>query len=465
MMYIELFNLEAMKLSLRGVTIVAASGDDGAAGGSGCGAYNPMFPASSPYVVSVGATMGAELNHEKACSTRKGAATITSGGGFSSVMPAPAFQQKVIQEYFRTAQSPVSGFNRSGRGYPDVSLAGRHFITVVAERIRIEDGTSAATPVLGGMVSLVNAERLSRGLPSLGWITPLLYSLNGSFTNDIVTGDNKCVSKALSGSCCEEGFLATEGWDPVTGFGSVDFEKFLKTMMSVSSFPPSVSPSASPSTQPSGSPSADVAPSPVESSSVSPSAPPTMMTTTALPTGSPSLFPSHSPSCPPTASPSLDPSLPPTTLPTTPPTSRPSAYPSPVPSSPSPTNSSFTVQSLQQISHSSEMDNTVIISLSLAAVVLILFTCVVYRISRNRCETPSDTEDPEADFPLDTFQWQSPIATNPVDFEYDDEFDSHSNGLDTINSQLLESVISSFYSSNEAEENEEEDINFKYGNI
>ena len=51
-----------MKLSLMGVTLVAASGDDGVAGAPArtdpvrCG-YYPMFPASSPYVTSVGATM------------------------------------------------------------------------------------------------------------------------------------------------------------------------------------------------------------------------------------------------------------------------------------------------------------------------------------------------------------------------------------------------------------------------
>lgn len=56
------FNTEVIKLSLRGTTIVAASGDDGAVSGAArggalhnCG-YYPLFPASHPYVVAVGAT-------------------------------------------------------------------------------------------------------------------------------------------------------------------------------------------------------------------------------------------------------------------------------------------------------------------------------------------------------------------------------------------------------------------------
>jgi tripeptidyl-peptidase-1 len=56
------FDIEAMKLGLRGVTILAASGDDGAVSQDArknaikC-AYSPQFPASSAYVTSVGGTM------------------------------------------------------------------------------------------------------------------------------------------------------------------------------------------------------------------------------------------------------------------------------------------------------------------------------------------------------------------------------------------------------------------------
>ena len=57
----EAFNTEAIKLSLMGTTLLAAAGDDGAnswrvrGNKIFCG-YSPLFPASSPYVLSVGAT-------------------------------------------------------------------------------------------------------------------------------------------------------------------------------------------------------------------------------------------------------------------------------------------------------------------------------------------------------------------------------------------------------------------------
>jgi subtilase family serine protease len=48
-----IFDIEAKKLGLQGVTLLAASGDAGVSGdgadSSFCG-YNPLFPASSPYV-------------------------------------------------------------------------------------------------------------------------------------------------------------------------------------------------------------------------------------------------------------------------------------------------------------------------------------------------------------------------------------------------------------------------------
>ena len=56
------FSTEAIKMGVIGITIVVASGDDGAItrkartlGTTSC-SYSPFFPASSPYVVSVGAT-------------------------------------------------------------------------------------------------------------------------------------------------------------------------------------------------------------------------------------------------------------------------------------------------------------------------------------------------------------------------------------------------------------------------
>lgn len=220
------FNTEAMKLGVQGVTIFAASGDDGVSNflsrqGYPC-AYRPSFPATSPYVTAVGATQGGVTGgDEVACSSSTGA-QITTGGGFSTLFAAPAWQQKAISNYFSTAQSPEPGYNEKGRGYPDVAMVGTDYQVVIGGSLYKVSGTSASTPVVAAMASLVNARRLSKGLPALGFINPQLYAAASNFT-DITSGENNCDA---SGSCCSVGFYAAAGWDPLTVLGSVEFTKF-----------------------------------------------------------------------------------------------------------------------------------------------------------------------------------------------------------------------------------------------
>eukprot|EP01040_Poterioochromonas_malhamensis_P007736 gene7736-8354_t len=64
--YLQTWNTLAMQLGVMGTTLVVASGDDGASGyytrSTKVCTYGPMFPATSPYVLSVGGTMGPEID-------------------------------------------------------------------------------------------------------------------------------------------------------------------------------------------------------------------------------------------------------------------------------------------------------------------------------------------------------------------------------------------------------------------
>jgi len=82
--------------------------------------------------------------------------------------------------------------------------------------------------IVAGMVTLINAARKASGHPALGWLNPLLYVNQGTFANDITSGNNKCTSYA----CCDQGYYAAPGWDPVTGFGSIDFKKLYTLLVS-----------------------------------------------------------------------------------------------------------------------------------------------------------------------------------------------------------------------------------------
>lgn len=56
------FTTMAQKLGVMGVTILVASGDDGANDKAGCG-YTPDYPSTNPYITSVGATMVRTPDH------------------------------------------------------------------------------------------------------------------------------------------------------------------------------------------------------------------------------------------------------------------------------------------------------------------------------------------------------------------------------------------------------------------
>lgn len=128
------FNTEICKLGLRGITVFVASGDDGVANfeargnPSACG-FNPSFPATSPYVTSVGATQGPESGSaEIACSSTTGG-VITTGGGFSLTFARPAYQETVVSNYLKNGPNvpPTNQFNSKGRAYPDVALLGYNY--------------------------------------------------------------------------------------------------------------------------------------------------------------------------------------------------------------------------------------------------------------------------------------------------------------------------------------------------
>jgi tripeptidyl-peptidase-1 len=108
-------------------------------------------------------------------------------------------------------------------------------------------GTSCSSPVFAAFVSLVNADRYSRNLTSIGFINPTLYMIgSGNITdlklnaseqaaaagmyNDITSGTNNCCANDSPSSqpttCCNSGFAATSGWDPISGWGSVNYNEF-----------------------------------------------------------------------------------------------------------------------------------------------------------------------------------------------------------------------------------------------
>lgn len=132
-------------------------------------------------------------------------------------------------------------------------------------------GTSASSPVMAGMVSLVNSARIAAGKAPLGWINPVLYQLYEAFAIDVTEGANNCAAGALV--CCGHGFGALPGWDPVSGLGSVNFAAFKAAFMALPDH--SSAPTAAPSVTP-GEPTPAPVQVPTAQPSLAPSAYPTV---------------------------------------------------------------------------------------------------------------------------------------------------------------------------------------------
>ena len=245
--YVRRVNFEYAKMGLRGITITVASGDAGAPGRtnelcseSGINPVNPVFPGSSPYVTSVGATFLVPSSYDSTWKTplcvQYGCATgtqemptnfnqtgWTTGGGFGIYNETtPKWQAKVVKEYLQSGVSLPKQFNPNGRGYPDVSAIGHNCPVVSQGFVQPVDGTSCSSPMFAGILTILNSHQMENNKPKLGFANPVLYQMardNPNIFKDITQGNNYCTEEL----CCPNtnyGYEATEGWDPVTGLGT-----------------------------------------------------------------------------------------------------------------------------------------------------------------------------------------------------------------------------------------------------
>ncbi|MGO9963925.1 MAG: S8 family serine peptidase [Acidimicrobiales bacterium] len=232
--------------STNDVTVLAASGDSGAAdvGPNAATFYDfPVvdWPASDPLVTGVGGTqlhLDAEghrtspdsvWNDNRTVATAGGGAVpdlLASGGGRSIIFERPSYQNGV--------ESIVG----QHRGVPDVSMSAACNGSVDAYQSFPGEtpgwypvcGTSVATPLFAGIVALADQEA---GHP-LGLLNPALYALSASRAAGIVdiTRGNNTVSFIQHGRPQElVGFSAQQGYDLASGVGTVDAAKFVPELV------------------------------------------------------------------------------------------------------------------------------------------------------------------------------------------------------------------------------------------
>ena len=215
-----------------GISVLASSGDDGS---SSCfdlqGIPEPRqavsFPASSPWVTSVGGTnfvLNADnsLNSQFVWNSPSGA----GGGGYSILFKRPGYQSA-----FTTAKHRV---------VPDVAMladTSPGYAIYCTAKGDCQDappagpwgefgGTSAGTPMLAGGLALVDEALRRNGRQDVGLANPLLYkiarmTLGPLVLKDVTTGNNDLFALVTNGvkkvGCCDAGV----GFDAASGLGGV----------------------------------------------------------------------------------------------------------------------------------------------------------------------------------------------------------------------------------------------------
>ena len=221
-----------------GITVVVAAGDSGA---SACArGVSPSkltsadkqpqvsWPASSPWVLAVGGT---------SLTLDAGNAIAATGPWNDTVYPAPYTTtagggggQSTFESrpWWQPAQSfaasgkrmvpDVAAFADESPGYPIVcssAVKGCGPAPASGQEISFVGGTSAAAPLVAGMIALWAQQARAQGLPRPGFVPPLLYATAkrspGAFV-DVTQGTNAL----FGGSCCP----ARTGYDLATGLGS-----------------------------------------------------------------------------------------------------------------------------------------------------------------------------------------------------------------------------------------------------
>ena len=239
--------------------MLASSGDQGAVntfaacnvlGAVGTSVLAPTYPASSPYVTSVGAIMDVRMAEGEdpvlaACMGPSGAG-ITSGGGFSTMYGRPEWQEEAVSEYLGKDHSGYkyypgqgqTGFAPSGRGYPDVSFYGYNIPIIDDGDIYDSGGTSASAPMFGGLLLQLIARLEESGVCgdrdiTLVQLNRFLYKAAKTHPAafiDIVHGNIAWSGQEadLARTNCGVGYEATEGWDPASGLGTINMPEFVQ---------------------------------------------------------------------------------------------------------------------------------------------------------------------------------------------------------------------------------------------
>jgi len=181
----------------KGVTFVFSAGDSG----------NQSYPATSPYVLSVG---GTTLSHDASYNWKSETGWSSGGGGVSRYEPKPSYQSKLLS-YNRRATPDIAYDADPNTGFAVYDSYGGYNWNYIF------GGTSAGAPQWSAIIALANQGRQAKSKLALDGYTQTLPAIYYAMTTgttgneqlyDVTSGRNRVGS-------------AGPGFDLVTGRGTL----------------------------------------------------------------------------------------------------------------------------------------------------------------------------------------------------------------------------------------------------
>jgi subtilase family serine protease len=227
-----------------GVTVLAASGDEGPSGPKSINAGGSItsyflrrvaeWPSDDPLVTGVGGLQlflnakGKETQPPAVWNdTALFGSPAAGGGGTSAVFARPSYQNSV---------KSVVG---ASRGFPDISMSaavnGAALVYLSAQvagtaGFYLIGGTSEASPEFSGIIAIAD-QMAGHGL---GLINPALYSMEAAGDPgivDVTNGNNTVMAVQGGATHTIHGFAAVDGYDLASGVGTVNAALFVPELV------------------------------------------------------------------------------------------------------------------------------------------------------------------------------------------------------------------------------------------
>ncbi len=217
-------------------TVCVSAGDDGSSDALLDGHAHIDFPGSSPYILSVGGTTipnngGTQpdivwyeidgLRSSGGGSTGGGVSTVP----YSNTETRPPWQNNITI----TSVNPGA---IAGRVIPDLAAnadwTASPYLIVVDGQPQPNGGTSASSPLIAGLLTLINAKRPAD--KRVGYLTPVLYQTIGA--NNVTVGSAGCMDVTSGNNDTAQigGYSAGPGYDAVSGWGTPDGKKLAQAI-------------------------------------------------------------------------------------------------------------------------------------------------------------------------------------------------------------------------------------------